>query len=101
MRANKQFELIWTRPAIQDTLVIRSYLEENFSNREINKFLKLLLSFEESVVGFPEMHTEFSKAKKLRRAVLNKNLSVYYKVTNRKITVISVLDNRANHSKLT
>ena len=94
------FSIEWTKPSLNNVLLIQQYLIEKFSEQEVVQLYNLLEGFENAVVNFPKLYPEFSIRKKLRRAVLNKNLSVYYSVKNNKVIVISVLDNRMDYSKL-
>ena len=94
------FSIEWTKPSLNNVLLIQQYLIEKFSEQEVVKLYNLLEGFENAVVNFPKLYPGFSIRKKLRRAVLNKNLSVYYSVKNNKVIVISVLDNRMDYSKL-
>jgi plasmid stabilization system protein ParE len=100
MPDKRRFELEWTKSSLADILVIRQYLAREFTAKEIENLYDLLSDFEQTVVAFPKLYPEFTQTKKLRRAVMNKNLSVYYSLRNRKIVVVSVLDNRMDYSKL-
>lgn len=91
--------LIWTPKATTNTITIKGYLFAKFTQREIDNFYALLISFEKLVVIFPEMYPATSKNKQIRRAVLSKQLSVFYKQINTRIFVIAVLDKRMDVSK--
>jgi len=86
----------WTERSLQNAISIRSYLSSNFSNKEVDHFYRLLQSFEIAVCAFPELYPASTTKKDIRRAVLSKVLSAYYRVHRGKIEVIALLDNRCD-----
>jgi plasmid stabilization system protein ParE len=70
-------------------------LKDNFSQKEIDNFYWLLQSFEETVSVFPELYPVAKKVK-IRRAVINKVLSIFYRIHHNQIEVIAILDNRCD-----
>jgi plasmid stabilization system protein ParE len=89
----------WSDDAITDTLAIRGYLARKFSQREIDKFYSMLVSFEKKVLVFPELYVKSFRNTEYHRAVLSKQLSVFYTFSNGHIRVVAVLDNRMGFSK--
>jgi len=89
----------WTNRAVSDSLAIKKYLQKEFSQKEIDHFYKLLESFERIIISFPKLYPQSIKNKKVRRAVLSKQLSVFYKLAKDHIIVLAVLDNRVGYSK--
>ncbi|MGZ3766222.1 MAG: type II toxin-antitoxin system RelE/ParE family toxin [Mucilaginibacter sp.] len=89
----------WTNRSISDSLNIKEYLNKEFSQREIDNFYKLLEAFEKIVLSFPNLYPQSIKNKKVYRAVLSKQLSVYYKLSRDQIIIIAVLDNRVGFSR--
>ena len=97
--AETTLSVIWTGRSLSDSQTIRSYLKYYFSKKEIDNYYKLLESFEKIVSIFPTLYPQSNKNKAVRRAVLSKQLSVFYTMTKDTITVIAILDNRMNDSK--
>ena len=95
----KALPVFWTENSLMNTISIKKYLSENFSQKEINSFLALLLSFEEAVAIFPELYPVSGKKRKIRRAVLGNVMSAFYTIHSDKIEVLAVLDNRRDLSK--
>jgi plasmid stabilization system protein ParE len=89
----------WSNRSISDSLAIRKYLQRDFSQKEIDNFYKLLELFEKIVVNFPKLYPESSINRNVRRAVLSKQLSVFYTISEEYIKVVAVLDNRVSYSK--
>jgi hypothetical protein len=59
----------------------------------------MLYDFEDVVKIFPNLYPLIINGKKIRRAVSNKKLSVFYTFSKNSISVVSVLDNRMDNSK--
>lgn len=89
----------YTSRSLQNVVAIKDYLLYYFTQREVNNFLGLLNNFEQLVPGFPEMYKKSSKNSKVRRAVLSKQLSVFYTIIQETITVVAVMDNRMSETK--
>jgi plasmid stabilization system protein ParE len=97
--AEKQYlTVFWTDRSISDSLAIKRYLQKEFSQKEIDNFYKLLGAFEK-IVLFPQLYPQSIKNKKAHRAVLSKQLSVFYNLSKDQINIIAVLDNRVGYSK--
>lgn len=99
MSDKEALAIYWTGKALKNASSIKVYLKENFSEREIDSFYSLLSAFEESVKVFPELYPQTNNETKIRRAVLSKVLSVFYRILNDKIEVLAVLDNRSDVSE--
>ena len=91
--------VIWTDNAHETSLLIKEYLSYKFTQREIDNFYKKLTVFENIVKIFPLLYSVINKNTQVRRAVLSKQLSVFYIYSDNQIEVISVLDNRMDNSK--
>ncbi|RZA02326.1 MAG: type II toxin-antitoxin system RelE/ParE family toxin [Sphingobacteriaceae bacterium] len=91
--------VIYTDLAITDAIAIKNFILVKFTQREINNFYKMLNTFERVVGVFPELYPKSTQNKKLHRAVLSKQLSVFYRVTKAEISVVAILDNRMDYDK--
>ncbi len=90
------FVVHWTENAFENVSEIKIYLKTNFTDKEVNRFYDLLYTFESVVSLFPKIYPQTNKHLNVHKAVLNKYLSVFYRVLNSKIQVLAVLDNRNN-----
>ncbi|MDB5156470.1 MAG: hypothetical protein JWR50_1177 [Mucilaginibacter sp.] len=59
----------------------------------------MLENFEKVVSVFPEIYPKSVLSKNIHRAVLSKQLSVFYTVTGDEISVVGILDNRMDQDK--
>ncbi len=99
MNEDISLSIYWTERSISDSFAIKKYLQRDFSQKEIDNFYKLLESFEKVVITFPKLYPKSSTNKNIHRAVLSKQLSVFYSLTKGRINILAVLDNRVSYSK--
>jgi plasmid stabilization system protein ParE len=98
--AGKLLPVVWSARSLVHAVAIREYLLTNFSQKEVDRFYTLLEKFERNVSRFPNLYPATHKKKNLRRAVLHKNFSVFYKKKRNQIFVAAILDNRQDWMKL-
>ena len=91
---HKLLPVVWSARSLGHAIAIREYLLENFSQKEVDRFFTLLEKFERNVSRFPKLYPATNRKKNLRRAVLHKNFSVFYKTRRNQIFVAAILDNR-------
>ena len=91
---NEPFKVYWTERSITNAQLIKKYLRKNFSGREVESFERILGEFENAIEVFPRLYPTSRQHPELRRAVLNKFLSVYYFFDGTKVVVIAMSDNR-------
>lgn len=90
----------WTSEATKNLENIITYLETNWTSKELNKFFQklekqiLILSF------FPEAYPISSKTKKIHRCVFTKNLIIYYTVEEEYLVLLSLFDAKQHPDKL-
>lgn len=99
MPKSKVAPIVWTARSLQNATSIKEYLVNNFSAKEVEVFYSLLESFEIAVCAYPELYPQSGIKKNIRRAVLSKELSAFYRTNKRKIEVLALLDNRCNIGK--
>lgn len=93
---HKLCKINWSNTSLSQAASIKHYLQENFSQKEINTFYALLKSFENAIALFPKLYQVSAKKKEIRRAVLSKELSVFYRYKNKCIEVLAMFDNRCD-----
>lgn len=96
MANNKPLEVFWTQNAAENAIRIKKYIAYKFTEKEVLNFFSLLQSFEIAVSAFPKLYPESTFKKNIRRAVLSKELSVFYRIHKNKIEVLTCIDNRCD-----
>ena len=79
-----------------------SYLIEKWSVKVKNEFIEKLDASIEIIKNKPEIFPESKKGKKLRKCVVTKHTTFYYRINldRKEIEIITVFDTRQNPKKL-
>ena len=96
MAKQKVASIVWTERSLLNAILVKEYLSSNFSRKEIDNFFSLLEAFEISVCAFPELYPPSGIKKNIRRVVLSKVLSAYYRIHKGQVEVLALLDNRCD-----
>jgi len=94
------YKITWSGEALHNLSQIIAYLEANWTEKEIRKFAQKLEKSLHLISIFPEIYPSTSKRKRVRKCVLTKQTSLYYKVIRKEIFVVTVFDNRQDPNKL-
>jgi plasmid stabilization system protein ParE len=89
----------YSKRANSNLLLIKNYLLYKFTQREVDNLYKLLRNFEAVIVKFPFLYPQNTNNQFIRRAVLSKQLSIFYKYADNEILVVTIIDNRMDYNK--
>jgi plasmid stabilization system protein ParE len=92
-------KIIYSKRSLANVRTIRDYLLYKFTQKEVDDLYNMLGDFERVVVPFPELYPLIANSKKMRRAVLSKQLSVFYTHLNHTISIAAIFDNRMDNAK--
>ncbi len=95
-------EAIWSAKARITFFGVLDYLEQNWSKKEIIQFSKKTEAIVQVIQKNPGVFACSSKHKHIRRAIIDKNNSLFYQVDkkHRKIYLLTFFDNRQNPENL-
>ena len=91
-----QLEVFWTVRATHDFEKIVFYLKSNWLEKEITNFINKLNKAVNLISYRPKLFTLTNFRKNLRRCVLTKQTTIFYKEVDSKIYIVSLHDNRKN-----
>jgi len=94
------FEIIWSKRAYKNLAKIIDYLEQNWTEKEIFNFSSELDRCIEIIRKSPETFPKSSKKPSLRKVVVTKHNTLYYKVEGKLIKLIVIFDTRQDPKKL-
>ena len=94
------YKLIWSEEALNNLKDIIGYLENKWTQREIKKFARLLEKHLDLIKDNPKLFPESELSNGFRRAVISKQVSLFYQIDNQAVHIVSVFDNRQNPFKL-
>jgi hypothetical protein len=92
-------KIIYSKRSLANIRAIRDYLLYKFTQKEVDNLYSMLGDFENVVAIFPELYPLIVNSRKMRRAVLSKQLSVFYTFSNDTLSIAAIFDNRMDNSK--
>lgn len=93
------YKIIWSDEALANLKQIISYLEQNWTIREIKKFANLLDRQLIRIQNNPFLFPRSDVQENFRKAVLSKQTTIYYQVFNLEIHIVTLFDNRQDPKK--
>lgn len=94
------YRVVWSDEALKSLKGIIEYLENNWTKKEITKFVNLLEKRISVIVSNPFSFPVVIHPKKIRKAVVSKQISIFYLPDNSQITILSLFDNRRNPDRI-
>lgn len=78
---------------------IKEYLTTEFGENTTERFVKRVFSFYDIVTDFPKIGMLVNKEKGIYGFVLEKPVSVFYRVHNKEVIILNFFDNRSGPGK--
>jgi plasmid stabilization system protein ParE len=94
------YKIFWTEEAIRNLEDILHYLEQNWTQKEIEKFKKKLSTQIELISSFPKMFPVSEYNPRLRKAVLSKQTTLFYELKGNIIYLIYFFVNYQDIQKI-
>lgn len=92
-------KVIWSAEAVDNLEKIIAYLEANRTEKEIKKFV-IKLEKQISVIKEHPLSFPTSQLIEARKSVLSKQTTIFYKVYENAIYIVTIFDNRQNPENL-
>ena len=86
--------------AKKNTNQIISYLTKEWSESTADKFILNLENKLKFINLFPNLYPPYEEFPNIRKCVLTKHISLYYKINNKDIEVLTLFDTRQHSDKL-
>jgi plasmid stabilization system protein ParE len=93
-------EIVWTAQARANLEEVYLYLLDNFGTQVVDKFLNDIEKKTLLIQKMPSLYPQIPDFEGVSRCLVNKNVSLYYKVLELKISIIALVDNRRNPDTL-
>lgn len=94
------YKVIWSDEALKNVTAIIDWLDEQWTQREVNTFLKRLAEAERLLSKFPKAFPSTENGDGYRRLVLTKTVVIYYKSEGENVKIRTVFDTRQDPDKL-
>ncbi len=94
------YRIAWTSHALNELKETFNYLETNWTKKEIKKLSHEIERTLELISINPELFPKTRKKKNLRRVVVTKHNTLYYRKNKMTIEILSFFSNKKNPNKL-
>jgi plasmid stabilization system protein ParE len=89
-----QYTLIWSPKAREEYAILLSYLREWYGTEVALRFLEQTEKIAENITIFPYSYPVSDKVISLRKAVITKQSSFFYRILDKKVEIVHFWDNR-------
>jgi plasmid stabilization system protein ParE len=94
------YKIFWTDNALNELIANYEYLEINFTHKELNRLAKEIEKITTLISINPNLFSESELQKGIRKVVIEKYNTMYYRTKNDTIEILSFFSNRQNPSKI-
>jgi len=92
--------IVWSPLSKQDFLTLLEYLKENWDDKVVQGFIKIVDSSLVQISRNPGQFPVIYREKEIRKCVLTKHNSLYYRYGEDFIEILRMYDNRQDPKKL-
>jgi plasmid stabilization system protein ParE len=89
-------EIVWTEKADETFDEIADWIEERFTQKEVDTFVLTTYEVLDNIEEFPKSYPMSKTLKRVRKAVIHPHSSLYYRIRKREIELLFFWDNRRN-----
>lgn len=93
-------KLIWSPLAVTDFDNVLNYLKENWNEQVVLKFINEIEIIVSNIAKEPKQFPLVNKKLKVRKCVVSKHNTLFYKENKDAIAILRIFDTRQNPNKL-
>jgi plasmid stabilization system protein ParE len=93
-------QVIWSPLAENDFAAILQYLQDNWESAVVSKFIDLTEEIIEQVAINPKQFPVIQKSKRIKKCVITKHNTLYYRERKYYIDILRIYDTRQDPNKL-
>ena len=94
------YKIIWSDEALTNLNDTINYLENHWTEAEIKKFAQLLDKHLKLLQENPFLFPKSAQLSGLRKSVISKQNTIYYRIVRNNVHIITLFDNRQSPQKL-
>lgn len=94
-------QIIWAPLAVNDFADILDFVSTNWDNKVANQFIDIVENAIDQISGNPKQFPLIYRKEKIRRCVLTKHNSLYYRDLKTQIDILRIFDTRQDPDTIT
>jgi plasmid stabilization system protein ParE len=93
-------KITWSPLSVNDFEIVLEYLHENWNEQVVMKYITEIESLLSNISKQPNLFPLVNKKLKVRKCVITKHNTLYYRIKENNIEIIRIFDTRQNPKKL-
>ena len=93
-------QIIWSPLSVKDLDEVLDYLDNEWEEKVATRYIDLIEEFIHQISVNPKQFPLIHRRKKIRKCVITKHNSLYYREQKMKIDILRIYDNRKNPENL-
>ena len=93
--------VIWSPAAEKDLEAVLDYLQSKWSDQILNRFINKIDDNIGLIIGDPKIFPLINERLKIRKSVITKHNTLYYRESSKSIQIVRLFDSRQDPKKLT
>lgn len=93
-------KIVWSPSAKKDFSKILNYLFTDWNNEVVNQYMDKIENLLNQISLNPKQFPLISKDRNVRKGVISKHNTLYYRISKSKIDLLRIFDTRQNPNKL-
>lgn len=89
-------EVVWQDRAVDDFENIKHYLQENYGEYQVRKFVRRVFDFLNLLSAYPKLGPIQNKELEIRGFVISSQTTMLYKTQESKVFILGFIDNRSD-----
>jgi len=94
------YEVVWASHALSELAATLNYLESQWSHNDIAQFARAIDPTVDLISRYPLMYPESEHKKGVRKAVVDGNNALYYRIQGAQVQILSVFATKKDPSAL-
>jgi plasmid stabilization system protein ParE len=92
--------VIWSQLSVNDFSIILQYLQENWDDQIVSRFIDITEALISQISNNPKQFPLINRRQKIRKCVITKHITLYYRERRDLIDILRIYDNRQDPKKL-
>jgi plasmid stabilization system protein ParE len=92
-------QVIWSPLSENDLETILDYLHKNWNRQVVNRFIDKIENLIEQIANNPKQFPLINKKRKVRKCVITKHNTIFYREHKGTVELLRIFDNRQNPRK--
>lgn len=95
-----RYKLFWTDEALKNLDQILEYLQQNWTQKEVDNFKNKVSNQLDIILRFPLIFPQSDQQSRLRKSAISKQTTIFYEIKGPVIYLVYLFDTRQDPNKI-